>query len=828
MNCPRCQRRLDPNEVVCSNCDFNMVLQDRFKLLETIGEGAMGIVYKARDQVLQGDVAVKFLKEEYATPKAQRRFLGEAQAARSLSHRSIVVIYDVAPLGVSPPYIVMELLKGVPLSDILKETNKLELRRAIALMREVCNGVSSAHQKGVIHSDLKPANIIVLSSDGTETVKIVDFGLAKLRESAEVASLGISRSLPGSLIGTPDYMSPEACRAGKLSVQSDIYSLGTMIYQMLAGRVPFPAMELNEILRKHLTEQPPSFANEHVPLAVELVVMQALEKDPEKRFKDANAFADALQKAVDRSPALQIEPVIPPLNPFKFDVAKVNSLGEITGHRTYHARSFQERIEWERLDMVEIPGGVFMMGSPDTEEGHQQDESLQHEVTVPPFFMSKFEITQAQWRTVVQFGKVNIDLNPNPSGVRGDNRPVERVSWFEAVEFCDRLSKYTKREYRLPTEAEWEYACRAGEDTPFCFGENINWQLVNYNGTYSFRGAPRGRFRSTTTDVGTVGPPNSFGLYDMLGNVWEWCQDIYHRRYDEDAPRDGSAWLSGEELSKVTRGGSWKAPPWDCGSAARHSSPPDTRSDDIGFRIVCSLRHAPNGDHPPKPEPLALIEKIKVISDKLRLPEVITYVDRAGSKIIDPINALRVFPLLVLTCALMTLLTINLRIPPIFRNVWEPVVWGLLLAVLQLLLLKHYLRRPLWWIPVTTGAAILAALTYYFLDLPWEVVWGYISGYQPPYPFLDRWTTVVMVVALRWTIVAVGQWLILRRFVRRAGLWPLMTLVAGVVCGCLVSSISVAALPRDQVFTIYILSFGILLGFAQGIAFLQFKKKTNS
>ena len=241
------------------------------------------------------------------------------------------------------------------------------------------------------------------------------------------------------------------------------------------------------------------------------------------------------------------------------------------------------------LEMVAIPGGTFIMGSPPEELEHRHNESPQYSVTVQPFFMGKYQVTQAQWRFVAQLPQVNKELKLDPSRFKGDNRPVEQVSWKDAVEFCDRLSQYTGRTYRLPSEAEWEYACRAGTTTPFHFGETITTDLVNYNGNYTYGQGSKGVYRKETTEVGRFGVANNFGLYDMHGNVWEWCQDDWHSDY-EGAPTDGSAWLSSEESSdrKLLRGGSWHLSPVHCRSAYRSYDALGDLVNNIGFRVVCS------------------------------------------------------------------------------------------------------------------------------------------------------------------------------------------------------------------------------------------------
>ena len=241
------------------------------------------------------------------------------------------------------------------------------------------------------------------------------------------------------------------------------------------------------------------------------------------------------------------------------------------------------------LEMVAIPGGTFLMGSPQDEKDSFGDERPQHEVNVPPFFIGKYPITQSQWKEIAATAKIDIDLETNPSNFKGDELPVERVNWYQATEFCKRLSRETKREYRLPSEAEWEYACRAGTTTPFYFGETITGELANYNAGYTYAGEAEGEYRQQTTPVGQFSP-NAFGLYDMHGNVWEWCADTWHDNYD-GAPTDGSVWIEKGNSSRSTlRGGSWGSKPNNCRSAIRDDpARRGCRINNVGFRVVCSL-----------------------------------------------------------------------------------------------------------------------------------------------------------------------------------------------------------------------------------------------
>jgi formylglycine-generating enzyme required for sulfatase activity len=244
------------------------------------------------------------------------------------------------------------------------------------------------------------------------------------------------------------------------------------------------------------------------------------------------------------------------------------------------------------LDMMSIPGGTFLMGSPDDEPERENYESPQHEVTVSPFFMGRYAITQAQWRIVASYPQIDRELDPNPARFNGDDRPVEQVNWDDVTEFCQRLSAKTGKTYRLPSEAEWEYACRAGTTTPFHFGDLPSVALMNYNGNYTYNNSQKGEYCRQTVEVGRF-PSNSFGLCDMHGNVYEWCEDDWHNSY-EGAPTDGSVWLKENhaESNRLLRGGSWNFMPGFCRSAYRVINSRGFRSYYIGFRVVCVSQSA--------------------------------------------------------------------------------------------------------------------------------------------------------------------------------------------------------------------------------------------
>jgi formylglycine-generating enzyme required for sulfatase activity len=271
-------------------------------------------------------------------------------------------------------------------------------------------------------------------------------------------------------------------------------------------------------------------------------------------------------------------PILPPpslTKSFEFEVVTVNPQGQEQSRERKRAEYFADDLgNGMTLDMVAIPGGRFQMGSNEYDR-----EKPIHPVTIEPFFMGKYPVTQAQYEAIV---------GTNPSEFKGVQRPVEQVFWKEAVEFCTQLSQKTGKPYRLPSEAEWEYACRAGTTTPFYCGDTITTDLANYDGNYTHGEAPKGIYRKQTTDVGSF-PANPFGLYDMHGNVWEWCADHWHGNY-EAAPSDGSSWTTNKNSeNRVLRGGSWNFNPSSCRAAYRFSFSPAFRFSYVGFRVVCSV-----------------------------------------------------------------------------------------------------------------------------------------------------------------------------------------------------------------------------------------------
>jgi formylglycine-generating enzyme required for sulfatase activity len=289
---------------------------------------------------------------------------------------------------------------------------------------------------------------------------------------------------------------------------------------------------------------------------------EKLRQEQEQRRSKVTQTKTSKQKEQSGLLISAVQPSVSSLSSFEFEVVSIDRVGRDASRTRHHVKYFEENLDnGLTLNMVALLGGKFQMGS-----DVRNSEVPVHTVTVPPFYMGKFAVTQAQYQTV---------MGHNPSSFRGKHRPVEQVAWEDAIAFCQRLSERTGKAYRLPSEAEWEYACRAGSATPYYFGEMITTQVVNCNS-------------GQTTDVGSF-PPNLFGLYDMHGNVSEWCQDHWHRDY-VGSPADGSVWASRRNNQfYVCRGGSWCDLVEGCRSAFRFKIRRDNREHHIGFRVACPL-----------------------------------------------------------------------------------------------------------------------------------------------------------------------------------------------------------------------------------------------
>jgi eukaryotic-like serine/threonine-protein kinase len=499
-------------------------------------------------------------------------------------------------------YIVQEWIDGDTLSSVLAYGKRLTQKDTIELMIEILQPLDFCHQEGVIHRDLKPDNLMRRRSDGQ--VVIIDFGA--VREFGQLTIMPDGKPRTGSIIGTLGYMPFEQMQ-GSPVLASDVYAVGAIGMQAMTGmyphEIPMGAMGVPDWQKIQGCNSTPEFA---------AVLNQMLAVLHNARYVDAATALAALRPLRSRvarpTTPVMTQPVFvapPKLHGklsqelFTFETAKLEQVSvqkvEIIkklgwfGFGEKEERQVKTVQEWQikkfagkaerftedlgngaKLEMVYVPGGSFTMGSEEYDR-----EKPRHLVNVHGFYMGRYQVTQEQYLRIT--GK-------NPAYWQDAKLPVEQVSWDEAQAFCQNLSAMTGKKYRLPSEAEWEYACRAKTDTRFYFGEKISTELANYNGNFTYESIGKEVYRSKTTPVGSF-PANGFGLYDMHGNLWEWCEDKYHENY-QGAPTNGSAWIDGNYV-RLKRGGAWYASPYHCTSANRLDYS-DIGINHIGFRVICA------------------------------------------------------------------------------------------------------------------------------------------------------------------------------------------------------------------------------------------------
>ncbi|HJQ31049.1 MAG TPA: bifunctional serine/threonine-protein kinase/formylglycine-generating enzyme family protein [Pyrinomonadaceae bacterium] len=595
-----------------------------YTLIKYLGEGGFGVVWLAewRTQILTTEVALKLPLKEGIDLEAIKR---EANIWAKASRRRHPNVLSIIEANIYGQYVVIasEYAPDGSLTDWLNRYvgKAPNIQSVIEIVDGILAGLVHLHSQKIIHRDLKPANILFQD----ETPRIADFGIARILISPEYKTKGM---------GSYAYMAPEAID-GIVTMQTDIWSVGVILYKLLTGRVPFLQKDTAALIHAISTRDPDPLPLS-IPEQFHRVIRCALQRKPERRYKSAAEMREALinirrqlyladnrlsnsgladsttwsspilysqnVNSSDQEPFPSVSQstdtstlerkkdklILSNLKRFKFDTVTVDSAGNITKRYTGRARYFVEALDGKiALEMVYVPGGAFLIGSPVSELNRSGSEGPQRQVTVPSLFISKYLVTQAQWRGVAGMPKVKRNLNHDPSLFKGDALPVERVSWKDAVEFCARLSKYTGKMYRLPTEAEWEFACRAGTTIPYAFGASITKDLANFGRILYSKTDPR--FQVCTTEVGSTKTANKFGLYDMHGNVYEWCIDAWHENYI-GLPNDGSAWVNGEQESRrIRRGGSWQSSETACRSAYRSMAKLNLRHETVGFRVALSV-----------------------------------------------------------------------------------------------------------------------------------------------------------------------------------------------------------------------------------------------
>ncbi|MBE9200728.1 MULTISPECIES: bifunctional serine/threonine-protein kinase/formylglycine-generating enzyme family protein [unclassified Nodularia (in: cyanobacteria)] len=594
---PNCSNPFNPEGnrfcMSCGQSNFGKFMRNRYRVLRLLGEGGFSRTYATEDAdrlnapcvikqffpqvqgTIQRNKAAEFFKEE-----AFRLYeLGE-------NHTQIPRLLAYFEQG-SSLYLVQEFIEGQTLLQEVQQKPFTE-EQIYQLLTDLLPVLQFVHAANVIHRDIKPENIIRRDSDGKPV--LIDFGGAK-----QVTQTTLARQ--ATVIYTIGY-APSEQMAGFPCHGSDLYALGVTCVRLLTQCLPcqntygeindplYDAMNGNWLWQEELQKKGMTIGDELSQILNKLLKHLASEryqtatevindlKSLKKTAIEVKGREIPLPVLIKLPPPKKVTPPLPPLETFKFEVVTLDTAGREVNRNFLSAKFFAEKISQAiTLEMVSIPGGSFMMGSPEFEG--DADERPQHEVILNPFFMGKYPVTQAQWKAVAALPQVKQRLNPHPSKFKGANLPVERVSWYEAVEFCARLSAKTGREYRLPSESEWEYACRAGTTTSFHFGEMITSDLVNCS-------------CKETTDVGSFEVANAFGLYDMHGLVWEWCADTWHNDY-RGAPADGTAWeVEGDFYRRLLRGGSWSFSAELCRSASRSWNDSDGGLRICGFRVVFS------------------------------------------------------------------------------------------------------------------------------------------------------------------------------------------------------------------------------------------------
>lgn len=562
------------------------LIMNRYKVLAELGRGGMGVVYRCFDEVSNIEVALKTLSQELAASgwemdNIKRNF----KLVQQLNHQYIANYKNLEQDPVSGGYLlIMEYVDGEELRYFLRrkqDEGSFNEELVIKLTHQIAEALDYAHERKIIHRDIKPANIMV---DRNGDIKLLDFGLAAQIHSSLSK---VTKDNHEDTSGTVPYMSPEQWICRPQTAASDQYSLAATLYEVFSGNPPFDSADKDNLRHCALNIVPEMLTG--VSPAIARAIARALSKNPKDRFACCSDFAAALGGNKIKSAK------VPKKGRFsKWAAALIMIFLLGAGGAGYYFTSSPvpkltvvlENQELAKIDcngvlleMVKIKAGTFTMGSPEGELGRNSDET-QHQVTLTKdYWLGKFEVTQAQYEAI---------MGKNPSLYKGGNCPVEQVSWKDAKEFCNKLNERyagklpTGYRFDLPTEAQWEYACRAGTTTALNNGTNLTAETgkcsnLNEVGWYDGNYGPGGAGHKA---VGQK-RPNLWGLYDMHGSVCEWCRDWY-ASYTGDAT-DPTGPTSG--LDRVVRGGGWGSVALCCRSAYRWNYGGDGYHG-LGFRLA--------------------------------------------------------------------------------------------------------------------------------------------------------------------------------------------------------------------------------------------------
>ncbi|MCA6503936.1 MAG: SUMF1/EgtB/PvdO family nonheme iron enzyme [Pseudanabaena sp. M090S1SP2A07QC] len=584
--CLACDRSNSITTKFCTQCGAKLQIQERYRALEVIGQGAFGKTFLAQDEGKPSKPHCVIKQFIYNDPsslqKAQELFEQEAVRLDDLGkHPQIPELFAHCEWE-GRQYLVQEFIDGENLLQELNGSGRFSEAKIKDLLLDLLPVLQFIHTGNVIHRDIKPENIIRRRSDGK--LVLVDFGAAKMASKTALAKTGTA-------IGTFEYMAPEQER-GNAIFASDIYALGVTCIYLLTNCEPrylFSDHEDKWVWQDFLN-------GEIVSTNFKIMLDKMLEKALIKRYQAVYEILQEIhprqknQKTQTSNQNISHTQFVNTPNQskqqnqilesnFKYITARAVedddnlvgwlTLGLITKTRVETAikknKSSYIREDLGNgvtMDFMWIPAGKFLMGN-----DHE-------EVTLNGFWMGRHTVTQKQWQSLMKNNFWRRLTGNNPSRFKGAELPVERVSWNHATEFCQALSQKINKQARLPTEAEWEYACSAGTQTLFSFGNAISTDIANYKGTSPYNQLPKGKYRGRTVDAESF-YPNQWGLYQMHGNVWEWCLDAW-QYIDDTKPlrikqNGNEPWgdCVNRKSYRVLKGGSWGNSDIQCSSKSR-------------------------------------------------------------------------------------------------------------------------------------------------------------------------------------------------------------------------------------------------------------------
>ena len=537
-----------------------------YTLQHQLGVGGMAEVWYA-ENAIEKQAAVKLLLPKFCNDEAiVARFQNEAKVMVKLDHPNIRQVYDYGSID-GRPCIVMEYLEGDDLKAMMKKGYCFSDEELVKWWNQMVEALNYTHSIGIVHRDIKPSNIFI---DKLGYVRLMDFGIAKNNE-------GGSGTMTGSTLGTRIYMSPEQVKDPKrVDYRTDLYSLAVTFVHLLSGKAPYDSTTSSDFeIQVSIVTKPLELSE--IPMDWRTFLEPYLEKDPDKRPKltaytvmenenpeTAQEEEEVAEEEWGEETVVGDTPFYPMEEVHENDVKETFEQEQHVGEQVFHVNDVA-------FAMKSVAGGEFSMGSvTDDSSDAESDELPVHKVKLSSFLMAETPVTKALWKAVMG-GDASV------KGEDGD-LPVTDVTWFQTQEFIAKLNAITGRRFRLPTEAEWEYAARGGkkqQGRKYAGSDSIGkvaWYRDNYKG-----------------QVHPVKQKdhNELGLYDMSGNVWEWCNDWYGDDYYRNSPSFNPQGPS-SGIHRVMRGGSWFNPKGHCTVSFRNYDSPDIHDEFSGFRLALS------------------------------------------------------------------------------------------------------------------------------------------------------------------------------------------------------------------------------------------------